>query len=143
MEITIKQNDNTLLLYDRLVAIKTTIDKYSEDKFYLGFSGGKDSTVVHHLLDLAIPSNRIPRVFSNTGIEFNYIVDFVKELKKSDDRFKIIQPNKNIKKTLEEVGYPFKSKDHSTKLNNYQKGHRSHFVERYLKGSEYNGQKSK
>ncbi len=71
--------DNELVLFDRLEAIKTTINKYGEDNFYLSFSGGKDSSVVHYLLDMALPNNRIPRVFSNTGIEYQAIVDFVRE----------------------------------------------------------------
>lgn len=116
--------DNELLLLDRLDVIRKTIEKYGEENFYLSFSGGKDSTVVHHLLDMALPSNSIPRVFINTGIEYEAIVEFVKELAKTDDRVKIIQPKKNIKKTLETVGYPFKSKEHSTKLNEWQIGHR-------------------
>ena len=71
--------DNELILWDRLEVIKTTIQKYGEKNFYLSFSGGKDSTVVHHLLDMALPENKIPRVFSNTGIEYNAIVEFVRE----------------------------------------------------------------
>ena len=71
--------DNDLILWDRLEVIKTTIQKYGEENFYLSFSGGKDSTVVHHLLDMALPDNKIPRVFSNTGIEYNAIVEFVRE----------------------------------------------------------------
>lgn len=65
--------DNELLLFDRINVIKDTINKYGEDKFYLSFSGGKDSTVLHHLVDMALPNNRIPRVFANTGIEHIYI----------------------------------------------------------------------
>ena len=71
--------DNELILFDRLEVIRLTIEKYGEDNFYLSFSGGKDSTVVHHLLDMAVPGNRIPRVFSNTGIEYNAIVEYVRE----------------------------------------------------------------
>ena len=71
--------DNDLILWDRLEVIKTTIQKYGEENFYLSFSGGKDSTVVHHLLDMALPDNKIPRIFSNTGIEYNAIVEFVRE----------------------------------------------------------------
>ena len=71
--------ENEFLLEDRLNVIRDTIAKYGEENFYLSFSGGKDSTVVHHLLDMAIPGNRIPRVFSNTGIEYNAIVEFVRE----------------------------------------------------------------
>lgn len=65
--------DNELLLFDRINVIKDTINKYGEGKFYLSFSGGKDSTVLHHLVDMALPNNRIPRVFANTGIEHIYI----------------------------------------------------------------------
>ena len=50
--------ENEFLLIDRLNAIKDTINKYGEDKFYLSFSGGKDSTVVHHLLDMALPGSK-------------------------------------------------------------------------------------
>lgn len=105
---------NEFILEDRLNVIRDTISKYGEENFYLSFSGGKDSTVVHHLLDMALP-NKIPRVFSNTGIEYNSVVKFVNEIK--DDRFEIIYPKKNIKKMLDEVGYPFKSKEHSCNGN--------------------------
>lgn len=124
--------DNELILWDRLEVIKTTIETYREENFYISFSGGKDSTVLHHLVDMALPGNRIPRVFCNTGIEYNAIVDFVKEFK--DERFVIIQPKKNIRETLQKVGYPFKSKEHSHKVGLYQRGSRSRSVMKYLNG---------
>ena len=120
--------DNELILFDRLEVIKATVEKYGEDNFYISFSGGKDSTVVHHLVDMAIPGNRIPRVFSNTGIEYLAIVEFVKELAKKDDRFQIITPTKNIKSTLEEKGYPFKSKLFSETFHTYM-GHKKEIWE--------------
>lgn len=123
--------DNETLLFDRLEMIKTTINKYGEEKFYISFSGGKDSTVLHYLVDMALPDNKIPRVFSNTGIEYEHIVKFVKEMAEQDDRFITIYPHKNIKKTLEEVGYPFKSKEHSTKLGEFQKGNKPQSVMKY------------
>ena len=83
---------------------------------------------MHYLLDQAIPNNSIPRVFINTGIEYNMIVDYVKELKKNDNRILIIDVKKNIKKTLNEVGYPFKSKIHSSKVGQYQSGSRAKSV---------------
>lgn len=111
--------ENEFILADRLGVIRDTIQKYGEENFYLSFSGGKDSTVVHHLLDMAIPGNKIPRVFSNTGIEFKAIVEFVESL--NDDRVVIIPPSKNVRETLEKVGYPFKSKQYSNWLKVYQK----------------------
>ena len=112
--------DEKLLLFDRLEAIRTTISKHGEENFYLSFSGGKDSTVLHYLLDLALPDNKIPRVFINTGIEYTDITNFVKELSKLDNRFIILPPNKSIKKILEDYGYPFKSKQHSHNVSIYQ-----------------------
>jgi len=112
-------NENEFILQDRLGVIRDTIHKYGEENFYISFSGGKDSTVVHHLVDMALPNNKIPRVFSNTGIEYNAIVEFVRERKKEDSRFVMIQPSKSIKKTLEEKGYPFKSKQFSEVYHTY------------------------
>lgn len=124
--------DNELTLFDRINVIKDTIVKYGEQNFYLSFSGGKDSTILHYLLDIALPNNRIPRVFINTGIEYNAIVKFVKELAENDDRFVIINPTQPIKKTLETYGYPFKSKQHSLMLSVYKKSGVGKSVKRYL-----------
>lgn len=128
--------DNELVLFDRVNAIKDFINQYGEDKFYISFSGGKDSTVLSHLVDMALPNNKIPRVFINTGIEFNLVYKYVSELSKVDSRIVIIKPSKSIKKTLEEEGYPFKSKIHSTKLGLWQRGYRnSQSVVRYIESS--------
>jgi 3'-phosphoadenosine 5'-phosphosulfate sulfotransferase (PAPS reductase)/FAD synthetase len=126
--------EHEFILEDRIAKIQSIIKQEGEERFYLSFSGGKDSTVLHYLLDEAIPNNTIPRVFINTGIEYNMIVDYVKELKKNDNRILILDVKKNIKKTLEEVGYPFKSKEHSLKVGEYQKGSRSKSVLNYMQG---------
>lgn len=130
--------DNEWLLFDRMEKIKQIINQYGEDKFYISFSGGKDSTVLHHLVDMALPNNEIPRVFSNTGIEYNMILEFVKNQAISDNRFKIIYPKKNIKNMLENVGYPFKSKQHSHIVGIFQRSGKSLSVRKYLKEVEGN-----
>lgn len=126
--------DNELLLFDRLNIIKDTINKFGEDNFYISFSGGKDSTVLHHLVDMAIPGNKIPRVFINTGIEYHDVVRFVKEVASKDDRVIIITNHTNIRNTLEEYGYPFKSKEHSRHVNDFQKNICVNAVNRYVEG---------
>lgn len=113
--------DNELILFDRINVIKDVIKKYGEENFYLSFSGGKDSTILHYLIDEALPGNRIPRVFINTGIEYTSIVQFVRKMQKKDDRIVIVNPSVNIKKTLEKEGYPFKSKEYSHVLAIYQR----------------------
>ena len=90
--------DNEFILEDRLAKIASVIQKYGVDNFCLSFSGGKDSTVLHYLLDLAIPNNSIPRVFIDTGIEYHAIVEFVKLMQRNDNRIDIIKPTHNIKK---------------------------------------------
>lgn len=118
--------DYELTLFDRIEVINTAYEKYDlEHNAYISFSGGKDSTVLHYLMDEAVPNNRIPRVFINTGIEYNSIIKFVKHMAEKDDRFVIVAPSKPIKQILEKDGYPFKSKEHSTKLHLFQIGHKN------------------
>ena len=113
--------DFELELYDRLKVISDTIRLYGEDRFYISFSGGKDSTILHYLVDMALPNNHIPRVYSNTGLDYSLIKEFVSQLAEKDSRIIMIAPSKPIKKTLEEYGYPFKSKHHSYMLEKYQR----------------------
>ncbi len=135
--------DFELTLFDRMNVIKDTITKYGEENFYVSFSGGKDSTVLHYMLDLALPENKIPRVYVNTGIEYNDVVRFVKDLQKIDDRIVIIRNTRNIRTTLDKKGYPFKSKDHSKKVDAYQRFGMIPWVERYVNGLTSSNEESK
>lgn len=121
------------LLLDRIQKIKSINEMYDlENNSYVSFSGGKDSTVLHYLIDTALPGNKIPRVFLNTGIDYRYIVDFVQKLSKKDERIKIISPKQNIKEVLTDYGYPFKSKEHSQKVALYQHSGMTKTVSDYL-----------
>ena len=121
-----KVTEHEFTLQDRIAKIKSINQQYNLlDNAYLSFSGGKDSTVLHYLLDEALPGNKIPRVFINTGIEYKAIMQFVKEMASKDDRFIIWTVGKNIKETLQRVGLPFKSKEHSQKVLEWKKGYRT------------------
>lgn len=124
--------DNQFLLHDRLAKIRSTISKYGEDNFSISFSGGKDSCVLSFLVDLALPNNQIPRVYVDTGIDYALMRQFVKKLAEKDSRIVIIAPTVPIKPTLEEVGYPFKSKSHSEYVARYQRIGKSISVMQYL-----------
>lgn len=114
--------EHEFTLADRVQKIKSINEQYDlEHKAYIAFSGGKDSTVLHYLIDEALPNNKIPRVYANTGIELNSVRDFVLDFQKIDERIIVLQPKENIKSVLETYGYPFKSKKHSKVLANYQK----------------------
>lgn len=132
--------DYELELHDRLMAIRSVNQKYDLlNNAYLSFSGGKDSTVLHYLLDIALPNNKIPRVYIDTGIELLKIREFVFNLSKNDDRFVIIKPSVPIKPMLEQYGYPFKSKEHSLRVYQFNKGVNSNFIKKYMWLTEYRG----
>lgn len=125
--------DNELLLFDRIEKIKQINEEYDLEKnAYISFSGGKDSTVLHYLIDMALPNNNIPRVYLNTGIEYFDIVKFVKQMQAKDGRIVINNSGINIKKMLEEKGYPFKSKQHAHKMELFQNGSTCECVKKYL-----------
>lgn len=118
--------EHEFTLADRIAKIKSINEQFDlENNAYVSFSGGKDSTVLHYLIDEALPGNKIPRVFINTGIEYKLILKFVKEMASKDDRFIIWTVGKNIKDTLNSVGWPFKSKEHSQKVYEWKQGCRS------------------
>lgn len=129
--------DNEFLLFDRLQKIKSVVNQYGEENFYISFSGGKDSTVLSELVDMALPDNKIPRVYANTGIELNMVRDFVLNKAKIDDRFVVLKPSVPIQTMLKSEGYPFKSKEHSHVLDIYQRnGMGGKTVPRYLGARE-------
>ena len=128
-------DDNDFLLFDRVEKIKDVFNQYGIENFCISYSGGKDRTVLSTLIDIAVPDNKIPRVFMHTGIELNSVVDFVHKKSKEDTRFHIITPKNSIKKTLEKYGYPFKSKEHSELLSYFQKGSLSPWIFKYILGN--------
>ena len=135
--------DYELTLFDRIEVIKTAYEKYDlEHNAYISFSGGKDSTVLHYLFDEALPNNRIPRVYIDTGIEYQMIREFVYNMAKNDDRFVIVKPTLPIKATLEKYGYPFKSKEHSMRVYQFNKGTNANYIKKYLSGYDHNGKPS-
>lgn len=129
---------NEFLLQDRVQKIKQVIGKYGEENFFIAFSGGKDSTVLSALIDLALPYNKIPRIYANTGIELNMIRDFVFEMQKQDDRIIVLTPKVSIKQMLEQEGYPFKSKHHSKWVDIYQRNGQTQGIENYMASDKRN-----
>lgn len=87
--------------------IREWINEYGEDGVYISFSGGKDSTVLLHLVRELYPNVRA--VFVDTGLEYPEIRDFVRTF----DNVDIVRPKMNFKQVIEKYGYPFISKETS------------------------------
>ena len=79
-------------------------------KVYVAFSGGKDSTVLLHLVRTLYPDTIA--VFCNTGLEFPEIVEFVK----TTDNVQWLKPRFSFKEVLEKYGYPVVSKEVSQRI---------------------------
>ena len=78
--------------------------EYWKGQVYVAFSGGKDSTVLLHIVRSLYPD--VPAVFSDTGLEFPEIRDFVKTI----DNVVWVRPKMPFTKVIEKYGYPVISK---------------------------------
>lgn len=76
-----------------------------DGKVYVSFSGGKDSTVLLDIVRKIYPE--VPAVFSDTGLEYPEIRDFVRQ----QDNVTIIKPEMNFRQVVLEYGYPVISKE--------------------------------
>lgn len=86
-----------------LSRIKQWYEKW-QGQVYVAFSGGKDSTVLLHLVRSIYPE--VPGVFVDTGLEYPEIRDFVKTF----DNITWLKPTMNFKTVIEHYGYPVISK---------------------------------
>lgn len=80
---------------------------------YVSFSGGKDSTVLKHIVDSMYPD--IPALFVNTGLEYPDIQGFVRDVKAGNwDCFnpdvQILRPEMRFDEVIKKYGYPVGSK---------------------------------
>lgn len=86
-----------------------------DGKVYVGFSGGKDSTVLLDLCRVIKPD--IKAVFCNTGNEYPDIVKFVRELKdKEGYNIEIIYPRLKPREVFDKYGFPLVSKEQSQSI---------------------------
>lgn len=117
--------------------IRDWYEHYQGD-VYVSFSGGLDSTVLLHQVRKHL-GNKVPAVFSNTGLEFPEIVEFVKTF----DNVEIIKPKMNFKKVLQTYGYPIVSKETAMKIRKLRHGNLSERYRNYLMNGDERGKLGK
>ena len=98
-----------LPLYAKVLMTKARIREwiahYGENGVYVSFSGGKDSTVLLHLVREECPD--VEAVFVNTGLEYPEIQRFVK----SFENVTILRPKMSFVEVIKKYGYPIVSKE--------------------------------
>lgn len=104
-------------------------------KVYISFSGGKDSTVLLHLVRSIYPD--VESVFVDTGLEYPEIKSFVNTI----PNVKIIRPKLTFKQVIDKHGYPVISKKVARQISDLQNPTNKNQVTRtlYLKTIKIDG----
>ena len=78
--------------------------EHFDGKVVISFSGGKDSTVLTHLVHSIYPD--VPLVFANTGLEYPEIQAFAKKM-----GAEFVRPKMQFSEVISTYGYPLISKE--------------------------------
>ena len=78
--------------------------EYFNGNVCISFSGGKDSTVLTHLVHGMYPD--VPLVFANTGLEYPEIQKFAREM-----GAEFVRPKMSFSEVISTYGYPIISKE--------------------------------
>ena len=78
--------------------------RYAIEDMMVSFSGGKDSTVVSHIVNRALGTNKVLHVFGDTTLEFPYTLEYRKRFNKNEESQGVkILTAKNREKNFENL----------------------------------------
>ena len=87
--------------------IKEWVNTYGEDGVYLSFSGGKDSTVLGHIIREVCGYKNIPFVFVDVPTQYPELKEFAKTF----DNLVILKPKISFAEVCSKYGFPLFSKE--------------------------------
>lgn len=88
--------------------IREWINEFGSDGVYVSFSGGKDSTVLLHIVRSVDPD--IPAMFVDTGLEYPEIRQHVHRLREEWGNIEIVRPEMRFDEVVKIYGYPCPTK---------------------------------
>ena len=136
-------NEELKQLLQMSLADKITMSKVRIVEFYehydgnvvVSFSGGKDSTVLLHLVRSLFPD--VKGVYCDTGLEFPEVKEHVKSM----DNIDIIRPQLSFLQVIEQYGWVYPSKETAKKIYYAKKGRP--WAQSHMAGKEKDGTPSK
>ncbi len=105
--------------------------EHFDGKVYVSFSGGKDSTVLLHLVRSMYPD--VSAVFVDTGLEYPEVRDFIK----SFDNIIILRPEMSFKNVIAEYGYPVISKEVAQFIEDNRRNPNGYTAKKFDPNSDY------
>lgn len=96
--------------------IRHAVETFGTGGLYVAFSGGKDSTVLLHLVRDLYPE--IPAVFMNTGLEYPEVRRFAM----SFENVAVLTPRMTFKDVIIKYGYPFFGKEIAKAISEARRG---------------------
>ena len=106
-------------LDDKVALSKVRIQEwyeYWQGKVSISFSGGKDSTVLLHLVRSMYPE--VPAIYADTGMELSSVKEFIK----NTPNVVRLKPEMNFRQVIDTYGWVFPSKNVAKYVSDARRG---------------------
>lgn len=113
--------------------IRQWVHEFGEDGCYVSYSGGKDSTVLLHIIRNLCGYKDIPAVFVDVPTQYPELKEFAQSF---DDNLVILKPKISFADVCQKYGFPMVSKEVSDAVENSRK-----YLSKILSSREENASK--